>query len=181
MTAFLAGGGFAGSPLSTGILATGAVNTIFVNDVTGFLGADALHPAYLQIDDEIFVYTANPDTVLNKFTSVVRAQTDPQTLQPSVPAAHAIGALVATQGNVKAINTLIGYDITSTGATFGIFDAIKLLGAIFTTIPTMLTWDFPWFTGQLALIRYVLMAFSGGFILSFVMGFINTMMSIFKP
>lgn len=180
LAALLAGGGFAATDLTAQIPATGFTGTITVVDVTGFLNADMAHPAYIQVEDEVFYYTDNPDTVLNRFTSVVRAQADPQTLQATLAAAHASGSRLATL-DIKAMDSFIGYNITSTGATFGSLDALILVGKFFTNIPKYIMWDYPWFSGMGQLIRFILFAFSMGFVLSFAIALVNLGMSIFRP
>jgi len=180
LTALLAGGGFATTELDVAIPETGFAGTISTLDVTGFLDADIAHPAYIQIDDEIFYYTDDPDPVLNHLTSVTRAQADPQTTLQTIAAAHAIGSHVVSQ-DIAFIDGFIGYDITSSGATFGAFDSMKLIWKFFTLIPGLIIWDYPWFTGQAALFRYVLLAFSAGFVLSFAMTVVSLASSIFKP
>jgi len=179
LTTFLAGGGFAASTTTTVISATVFAGTIQVSDVSGFLDADPLHPSYFQIDEEVFVYTANPNALTNTFTSVVRAQADPQTTIQSIAASHAAGSTVATL-DIKAMDSFIGYNISSAGAVFGTFDAITLVGRFFTNIPRYILWDYPFFSGMGNLIRYVLFAFSAGFVLSFAIAIINTAMGIFK-
>ena len=180
LTAFLAGGGFAATDLNVLIPEAGFTGTISVLDVTGFLDADIAHPAYIQVDDEVFYYTDDPDPILNRFTSVVRAQADPQTTVQTIAAAHPVGSRVATL-DVKAMDSFIGYNISSTGATFGAFDALNLVGRFFVNIPRYIMWDYPWFEGMGQLIRFCLFAFSMGFVLSFAMAMVTTAMSIFKP
>ena len=176
----MAGGGFAASDLDVAIPSTGFAGTISMLDVTGFLTADIAHPAYIQIEDEVFYYTDPPNTALNHLTSVTRAATDPQTLQQSIAASHAIGARVCTL-DVKAIDSFIGYNISSTGATFGAFEAVTLVGKFFINMPKYIMWDYPWFSGMGQLVRFMLFAFSSGFVLSFAIAMIVTAMSIFKP
>ena len=180
LTAFLAGGGFASTDLTVLIPSTGFTGIVTVTDVNGFLDADVLHPAYVQVDDEVFYYTDDPDTVLNRFTSVTRAATDPQTLVATVAAAHAVGSTVATL-DVKSMDSFIGYNISSTGATFGTFDALNLVWSFFRNIPKYIMFDYPWFTGMGTLIRFALFAFSMGFVLSFAIAVVSTVMSIFRP
>ena len=180
LTALLAGGGFAATQLTLAIPASGAVTTIHVSDVTGFLDADALHPAYVQIDDEVFYYTNDPDPLLEELTGVVRAQADPQTTVQSSTQAHVLGSEVATL-DVKGIDSFMGYNITSAGATFGAFSAMTLLGKFFTNIPKYIEFDYPWFVGMGQLVRYCLFAFSMGFILSFALAVISTVFGIFSP
>ena len=178
LTALVAGGGFAVTTLTAAIPATGFAGTIQVTDVTGFLDADIAHPAYIQIDDEVFYYTAR-NTALNRFTGCVRAQTDPQTQQDSIAAVHGAGSKLSTL-EIKALDSFIGYNITTTGTTFGSVDAIVLVGKFFINIPRYIMWDYPWFTGMGTLIRFVLFSFSMGFVLSFAIAMISYGMSLFK-
>ena len=180
LTALLAGGGFASTLTTAVIPSTGFTGIISVADVTRFLDADVAHPAFIQVDDEIFYYTDDPDPVLNRFTSVVRAQTDPQTGQASVAAAHAAGSRLVTL-DIKALDSFIGYNITSTGAVFGSLDALVLVGKFFTNIPRYILWDYPWFSGMGSLVRFALFAFSAGFVLSFAIALVSLGMSIFRP
>ena len=180
LTALLAGGGFAATYITQAIPATGFSGTIYVSDVTGFLNASPTYPAYIQVDDEIFYYTANPDPNTESLTSVTRAVTDPQTGTTSTAAAHAIGAELAST-EIKAMDSFMGYNISSAGATFGTFSAVTLVGKFFTNIPRYIEWDYPWFQGMGQLIRFALFAFSMGFILSFSIAVISTAFGIFKP
>ena len=135
LTALLAGGGFASTYITQAIPATGFTGTIYVEDVTGFLNASVSNPAYIQIDDEIFYYTSNPDPTTESLISVTRAATDPQTGVTTEPEAHAVGAELAST-EIKAMDSFMGYNISTTGATFGSFSALTLVGKFFTNIPS---------------------------------------------
>ena len=180
LTALLAGGGFASTYITQAIPASGFSGTIYVSDVTGFLNASPALPAYIQVDDEIFYYTANPDPNTESLTNVTRAVTDPQTGVATEPAAHAIGAELAST-EIKAMDSFMGYNISTTGATFGSFSALTLVGKFFTNIPRYIEWDYPWFQGMGQLVRFALFAFSMGFVLSFAIAVIATAFGIFKP
>ena len=180
LTALLAGGGFASTYITQAIPAVGFTGTIYVEDVTGFLNASVSNPAYIQIDDEIFYYTSNPDPTTESLISVTRAATDPQTGVVTSAANHAIGAELAST-EIKAIDSFMGYNISTTGATFGSFSALTLVSRFFTNIPRYIEWDYPWFQGMGQLIRFALFAFSMGFVLSFAIAVIATAFGIFKP
>jgi hypothetical protein len=176
MAALLAGGGFAASPVAL-VAVSATTSTINVADTTGFLDADILHPAYLQVDDETVYYTSRNATA---FTGVVRGQSDPQTEQESTAAIHPINSLVKTL-DVDAISAFMGFNVVQGGATFGTFDALTLVYKFFVNIPKYISWDYPWFTGAGVFMRYVLFAFSCGFVLSFAIALVNLGMSLFRP
>jgi hypothetical protein len=164
--------------LTTPLSATGAVTSIQVSSVVGFLSASVPNPAYIQINDEVFAYTSL-DTVNNIFNGVTRAVADPQSGLTTAAAAHVAGSEVGTVA-VKSIDVFMGFDITSSGATFGTFTAMTFLGKVFTNIPKYIEWDYPWFSGMAVLVRYVMFALSMGFIVSLAIALVSTVFGIFS-
>lgn len=168
------GGGFAVTRLN------GAVDsddvTVTVDNTNNFLSADIAHPAYIQVGNEIMSYTAKTAT---QFTGVTRGAADPQTRRATTAAAHADNAKVMTL-NVSAMDSFIGYNITTSGAAFGALDAVKLVGGFFVNLPKMLLWDYPWLTGPWVIARYLLFAFSGGFIFGVAMLMLTLAQAIWR-
>ena len=152
------GGGFAVSRLNGPLSATAKVITI--DSTENFLAADATHPAYIMVGDEIVSYT---DKTSTQFVPCLRGEKDPQTQRATEASAHAHRTKVKTL-NVAAMDSFIGYNITTSGAEFGTLDAVKFVGRTFANLPKMLLWDYPWFTGPWVIARFILFAFSGGFV-----------------
>ncbi len=152
------GGGFAATRLDGPL--SEAATTVTVNSTTNFLSADASHPAYMMVGDEVVSYT---DKTSTQFTPCVRGVADPQTGRRMAATAHSDNTVVRTL-NIAAMDSFMGYNITTSGAGFGTLDAIKFAGRTFVNMPKFLTWDYPWFEGPWVVVRFILFAFSGGFI-----------------
>ena len=169
------GGGFAVTELN-GSLSDSAV-TVVVDSTTNFLSADASHPAYAMIEDEIVSYTGSAST---QFTGVTRGTSDPQTNRQSTAVAHSSNARVKTL-NIAAIDSFMGYNITTSGAEFGTLDAVKLAGRTLLNMPKFLSWDYPWFTGPWVVARFLLFSLSAGFIISLSLAMLGLAQSLWRP
>ncbi len=174
LTAGLEGGGFAATVLTADIDSTDT--TVLVTNTVGFLGASVANPAYAQSGNEVFSYTDKTDTT---FTGVTRGQTHPQTGGDTVAEAHPAGTTVKTL-NVTAVDKMIGYNVTSSGASFGFLDALTLGKNMFGSMISVAMWDYPWLQGQGTIFRYILFAFSWGFILSFGMAMLSLGMTVWR-
>lgn len=132
---------------------TAAVTTLTVTNTDGFLSA-----SYVQIGNEKITYTGKTDTT---FTGCTRGADD------TTATTHASGSK-AYSPEADVLNSALGYNIATTGATIGAIDIPIMLGRFFTvTVPRLITWDFAWLKAQpgLAYLRYVLMAISVGFLI----------------
>jgi len=171
----LEGGGFAVTRLNGALNAE--ATTITVDSTANFLDASVTHPAYVQVGDaEMFSYT---DMTAVQFTGVVRGVADPQTGRSVDATAHANDTMVKTL-NVAALDSFMGYNITTSGAAFGTMDAIKFAGRIFVNMPKFLTWDYPWFNGPWVIVRFILFAFSGGFVFGLGLAMLSLAQSLWR-
>lgn len=83
--------------------------------------------------------------------------------------AHAIGAMVYNE-DLGIINYALGFNFVRVANNAGwtaLFDIPWKFVTI--TVPKLLLWDFSFFTGELVLIRYVLMTLSIGFYIAFAL------------
>ncbi len=152
------GGGFAVAQLDGDL--TESATVITVDSTTNFLSADVSHPSYIMVEDEVVSYTGRTSTT---FTGVMRGVADPQTGRRVDAVVHADNAKVKTL-NVAAMDSFMGYNVTTSGAEFGTLDAVKFTGRLFVNMPKFLLWDYPWFTGPWVVARFILFAFSAGFL-----------------
>lgn len=169
------GGGIASSRLNGAVTSTAVVIT--VDKTTDFLAADALHPAYVQIENEIVSYTGKTATQL---TGVTRGVADPQTRRATTAVAHADRLKVKTLA-VQAIDNFMGYNITTSNASFGAYDALTFGAHLFTNLPKFLAWDYSFLQGQLIMLKFfVLYPLSCAFVFAIGFGLISLAMGLFK-
>ncbi len=174
LTAGLEGGGFAATRTTSAATATDV--TLQVNSTEGFLAASVSNPAYVQWENEVVSYTDKTDT---SFTGVTRGQINPRIGQTTEAVIHLENTSIKTM-DVTAIDKMIGYNVTQAGAAFGFIDALTLGGHMFGSMISLAMWDYPWLQGQATVFRYVLFAFSWGFILSFGLAMLGLGMSLWK-
>ena len=174
LTAGLEGGGFAATYTTADIDSDDT--TVLVTSTVGFLGASIEHPAYVQYGNEVFSYTGSDDT---SFTGITRGQTHPRTGDNTEAEAHSAGTPIKTL-SVTAVDKMIGYNVTAAGASFGFLDALTLGGHMFGSMISIAMWDYPWLHGQGTIFRYILFAFSWGFIVSFGLAMIGLGMSLWR-
>jgi len=94
--------------------------------------------------------------------------------------AHSPGAKVKNETS-NVINSLLGYNIATTAATYGSFNAIVGLGwSLIMAVPRMIAWDYSYLDGQLFIVKIILWSISAGFVFSLGMMFVTTVMSIFR-
>jgi hypothetical protein len=170
------GGGGIASTKTSAVVSSNAT-TIAVSTTKNFLGADATHPAYAMIGSkEIFTYTGK--TALT-FTGVIKGVADPQSGTQVVRAAYGANTTIKTLA-VGAMDSFLGYNITTSQATFGAMDAIIFGARMFTNLPKFLMWNYSFLQGEWVMLRYVLMSLSAGFVFSIAMGMLWLAMSIWK-
>jgi len=154
------------------------VTTILVDSTEGFAGST--HPAsqrYIIIGGEAISYTGLTET---SFTGCVRGLTNPQTGDQRDASTHGDGALV-TNTSTSAMNSLIAIFQAKSSASFGTFIALIFSSAFWTALWQMMVWDYSFFTGQLSILRIVLVVtLSGGFLFSIVMSMIGLAQGMFR-
>lgn len=170
----ITGGGFAVTRLSGPLSDT--ATTIAVVSTDGFLSASPTHRAYVAIGSEVVSYTGRTPTLL---TGVTRGAADPQTGRRIVATAHPNATKVRTL-NIAALDSFMGYNITTSGAAFGTLDAINFLRSTFVNLPRFLTWDYPWLEGNWVIVRFLLFPVSAGFIFALGVSFLWLALGIWR-
>lgn len=170
------GGGGISSTTTT--VATAVTDTtLTVTTTRNFLAASAARPAYGMIGPkEVFSYTG---TTANTFTGVTRGIADPQTSNQAAATAHATGTKVKTLA-VGAMDAFMGYNITTSAATFGTLDAVTFGVQTLVNMPKFIMWDYSFLRGEWVMLRYVLFSLSGGFVFGIVMAMLTLAWSIWK-
>lgn len=174
----ISGGGMAVTYLSSDVDADDT--TLTVTSTANTLSASGSVPAYLVIQDggkEVVSYTGKTDTT---FTGVVRGVADPQTGEQYEASTHPTGAKVMTT-NVGAIDSFMGYNVGGAQGVIGTVKVVVASGvAILRNLPRMLAWDYPWFRGQAAILRFPLFALSAGFVWAIAMTFLQLAQGILR-
>lgn len=144
------GGGISATQLTADI--TDASVTLNVASTNGFLRSD-----YVQIGNEKIQYTNKTATT---FTGLTRGW------DGTTAAAHSSGSKVYSP-DAEIINSALGFNVASTGATFGAISIPVILGNFFfTTLPRIIIWDYAWLKdGWLQYLRYLLIMCSIGFLI----------------
>ena len=147
--------------------ATANVTTISVLSTTDFLDTDEIY-----WEDEKVSYTSKTAA---QFLGVARG------LGGTEAVIHDAGVKVKNESS-NVINSLLGYNVATTAATYGTFSAIIGLGwSLIHAIPKMIAWDYRYLDGQMEIVKYlILWPISAGFVFALAMMFINTAMSIFR-
>lgn len=148
-----AGGGIATTRLSTGITATAI--TINVVSTDGFLGSD-----YVVIGGERIRYTSKSST------SFTVPATNGRGYDNTDAITHVVGSNVYSEA-ANVLNGIVGFNIASTGATVGTINIATLLWHfLYTSIPKLLTWNFPhlMMTPWLQYIRYIGVLITAGYV-----------------
>lgn len=174
----ISGGGMAVTRLSNDIDLDDT--TLQVASTANFLNASGAVPAYLVVlngGKEVVSYTGKTDTT---FTGVTRAVADPQTGEQYEATSHVAGAKVMTT-NVGAIDSFMGYNVGGAQGVIGTVKVVVASGiAILKNLPRMLAWDYPWFQGQAAILRFPLFALSAGFVWAIAMVFLQLAQGILR-
>lgn len=158
------GGGFATTELN------GAIDeddvTITVDSTTGFLTAD-----WIVIGDEEIAYTGITDV---DFTGCTRGYDGTDAV------AHDDDSNVFSPDS-GTLNTALGFNVASTGATAGTFAVVTLTWNFLTkALPNLIMWNYAMFTGNLIFLRYFLMAIGVGMVIYFGVALINAGMGILR-
>ena len=182
----ISGGGFAVTRLSA-TLSDNETATMYVDSTANFLSATPAVPAYVLIkdtDSEIVKYTGKTATT---FTGLTRGVTDLQSGEQYDASAHTVSldptilSPKVMTTNIGAIDSFVGYNV---GSAEGITGSIKIVVAsglaILKNIPRMLAWDYPWFQGSAAILRYPLFALSAGFVWALAMVFLQLAQGILR-
>ena len=154
MTSLSGGGGMLGTSLTAP--AAIADDHLHVADTSGFLAVDDL-----WLDNEQMHYTGKTATT---FTGLTRA------VNTTDAATHANSTVVYTV-NAGVINQIFGFNIGTLWNSWGLF-ALPVIGAKFftQTIPYLAAGNFTYmFSGYLAIITDVWLAFGAALIILFVM------------
>ena len=153
-----AGGGIAATRLTTGLTATAV--TITVANTDGFLGSD-----YIVIGGERIRYTSKSSTTFTIPATNGRGYDNTQATT------HVVGSNVYSEAS-NVLNGIVGFNIASTGATVGSINIATLLWHfLFTSIPKLLTWNFPhlMINPWLQYIRYVGVLITAGYVVYVVL------------
>lgn len=162
------GGGFATTELNGAIDEDDVVLT--VDSTVGFLDAD-----FVVRGDERIAYTWKDDTHFGRVA-------DPCTrgYDGTKAVAHDDNSNVFSPDS-GTINTALGFNVASTGATAGTFAVVTLTWNFLTkALPNLIMWDYAMFTGNLIFVRYFLMAIGVGLVIHFGVALINAGMGILK-
>lgn len=155
---FEAGGGMAATRLTTGISAT--TTTINVVSTEGFLASD-----YVVIGGERVRYTSKTTTSFNIPATNGRGYSN------TVATTHVAGSNVYSEAT-NIMNGIVGFNIASTGATVGTINIATLLWHfLYTSIPKLLSWNFPHLMVNpiLQYLRYVGVLMTAGYVVYVVL------------
>ena len=146
---------------------TASDNVIMVANTFDFLDLDDVY-----VESEVIRYTSKNGTTL---LGVTRG------LSSTEAVAHEAGSKVMNESS-NVINNLLGYNVATTAATYGTVSAIVGLGwNLLRAIPRMISWDYSYLGGQLAMIKYlILWPISTGLVFSLGMMFITAIQGIFR-
>jgi len=161
------GGGFATTQVRTAVDDDDVV--IPVDSTQGFLVAD-----YIVIGDEEIAYTGVTAAPAASFTGCTRGYYDTKSAE------HAIDANVYSPDS-GTLNTALGFNIASTGATAGVFTVVTMtFKFIAKALPNLVFWNFSFLSGNLVYIRYFLMAIGVGLVIYFGVMLISAGMGILR-
>jgi len=151
----------------TTVSASATATTISVLSTADFLNMDDIY-----WENESVRYISKTAT---QFLNVQRGRNGTEAVT------HEAGAKVKNESS-NVINSVLGYNVATTAATYGSFSAVVGLGwNLIRSIPRMIAWDYRYLDGQLQIIKYVLLwPISAGFVFALGMMFLTTVMSIFR-
>jgi len=154
------------------------VTTIPVESTEGFAGSTyPVSQRYIVINGEAISYNSTNTTA---FLVCVRGLENPRTGKQRDAVAHGEGALVMNT-STSALNSLLAISQAKSSATFGTFIALVFSSAFWSSLWQMLMWDYSFFTGQLVILRIILLVtLSGGFIFSMVMATMSLAQGLFN-
>ena len=145
--------------------------TVTVDETTNFPSS-----GYIYIGTELIAYTGKTSTT---FTGCARGYTDPQTGKSTEAASHGddsktMSIVAKTMSGVGAIN------LVTSGVTFGSLAAYVITGTAISDIAKTLTWDYPWFQGNMVYARLPLFALSAGFLWALGLVFLTIAQGILR-
>jgi hypothetical protein len=147
------GGGIASTNL-VGAITSASVAPISVTSTTGFLSSGVIF-----IGNEKLLYTGKDATHFNG--AITRGY------ETTTASNHASNSAVYSE-DVGVVNAALGYDPAAIATSNGYFSAVLIPWDFFTiTMPKLLLWDFGLFTGDLAMLRTILIAISMCFYIVF--------------
>ena len=138
-----------------------------VTTTTGFQSAGGV----LMVGNEKISYTG---VTAMTFTGCARG------IEGTDAEAHATGALVYNE-DLGVINYALGFNFVRVANNAGwtaLFDIPWKFVTV--TAPKLLLWDFSFFTGELVLVRYVLMTLSIGFYIAFALQALTAAMGVLR-
>ena len=156
---------FAVTKTTTAITAN--ATTLSVLSTADFLDLDDIY-----VESEKVRYTSKTATQFN---------ISQRGLDSTEAVLHEAGVKVKNETSNVA-NSLLGYNVATTAATYGTFSALVGLGwNLIKAIPRMIAWDYRYLDGQMQIVKYLLLwPISAGFVFALAMMFVNTTMSIFR-
>ena len=171
--------GINAKPLTSAI--DDVVVIIPVESTEGFAGAT--YPAsqrYIIVDNEVISYTGltvGPST----FTGAVRGSNHPRTGRTTNAATHETGAMVMNVSTSAMNNMIGGVMYAESAATFGTFVALVASMPFWDAVGQALMWDYSFFTGQLIILRYILLiTLTGGFFFAMTMAMLSLAQGLFR-
>jgi len=143
------GGGFAATRLTTTL--TDVATTATVSSTNGFLKSGVVY-----IGNEQVKYVGTSDTQFGNLTRGYDGTT---------ASAHGVGEKAFTS-DTDVINSALGFDVTTTGATVGAVNIPLALWRFATvSIPRIITWDYAWLKPSgMGMIRMFLAVITTGFV-----------------
>jgi len=147
-----------------------AVVVIPVNSTEGFpTAAYPVSQRHIVIGEETIQYTALTAVPAASFTGCTRGDVHPRTLELSDANAHLSGDRVMN-ASASAINNLMAAMEASSTSVIGTITTLVSSGAFWSAMWQALMWDYSFFTGQLVILRILLLvSLSGGFLFGIVM------------
>ncbi len=174
------GGGLAATQLTSDIIATAII--IPPANTTDFLSASVAHPLYIVINDEVIKCTSKDATHFYLTSVADRGVADPIVTTIHNPAAaHAVNTMVYTI-EVNAMDTFMGYNVTTSSATFGVYEAMTFLGRMFANLPKFILWNYNFLnSGPAIMLKFlILYPLSAGFVVSFCIALVSWGMGLFR-
>lgn len=157
-------GGFNATQLNGAITATST--TITVDNTTGFLSASDI-----IIGDEQISYTG---TTATSFTGCTRGVND------TVARGHLDNALVYNL-DAAVQNRGVAFNVVGTSDDIGgLAVAAQTVDYFVKSLPNLIAWDFSFLTGELIVVRWLMIAIGGGFILYIAFNAISAAFGIIR-
>jgi hypothetical protein len=140
--------------------------TIHVSSTNNYLSTD-----FVYIGDEQILYSGKTSTT---FTGCTRGYNN------TTATVHTLNAKVYNQ-EANIVNTALGINISAVTANSGLFGIAQIPIKFFThALPNMIQMNFAFFQGDMAILGYLFMACSAGFVIALAMGFLWVAAGIIK-